>query len=173
MACSRSFIIFAVVSIRKSVLNILYIWFFFSKSFYDTFYLSNTRLRYILTFNFCSSNSSYFCSMGHHYIYPVLDWEKPEAAIITTVGTFALAFIIHFTLFWVSKLRMLVQRRYFLSNVDLQTIASSKCTLDSVAWVSGEVRAWLLKSQRTVASCRFLQHGEQLKYQKTLKVHVE
>lgn len=71
--------------------------------------------------------------MGRHYIYPVLDWEKPGAALVTTAGTFALAFVIHFTLFWVSKLRLLVHRRYFLTHVDLQTNTTSKCTLDSVA----------------------------------------
>lgn len=52
-------------------------------------------------------------SGGHHYIYFVLDWEKPGKAMVTVFGTLMLAIFMHVALFWVYKLRVFVQKRCF------------------------------------------------------------
>lgn len=53
----------------------------------------------------------------------MLNWAKPEKAMITVGGTLALAIIVHITLFWIYKLRVFVQRRFFGTNLILPTTA--------------------------------------------------
>lgn len=61
---------------------------------------------------------------GHPFIYNVLDWRKPEKASITVFGTLTLAIIVHILLFWIYKLRVYVQRKFFTTESILPTKAS-------------------------------------------------
>lgn len=48
----------------------------------------------------------YIRRYGNSYIYPVLDWTKPDQAIVTSLGTFLLSVVVHIVLFLVHKLRV-------------------------------------------------------------------
>lgn len=62
----------------------------------------------------------YFCyRLGNPYIYNVLNWAKPDKAMVTVFGTLILAIIVHMFLFWVYKLRVFVQRRCFTTKLIL------------------------------------------------------
>lgn len=63
----------------------------------------------------------HFFRMGHHYIYFVLDWSKPDKAMITVFGTLILAILVHICLFWIYKLRVFLQRRFFATELILPT----------------------------------------------------
>lgn len=65
-------------------------------------------------------------SMGHHYIYFVLDWEQPKKAMVTVFGTLVLAIIVHVFLFWVYKLRVFIQRRLMANEMILPTKTTKK-----------------------------------------------
>lgn len=49
----------------------------------------------------------------------MLNWAEPGKAMITVFGTLILAIIVHVTLFWIYKLRVFVQRRYFSTKLIL------------------------------------------------------
>lgn len=64
---------------------------------------------------------STFFRLGNPYIYHVLNWAKPGNAMVTVFGTLTLAILVHIFLFWVYKLRVYVQRRYFTTKHILPT----------------------------------------------------
>ncbi|XP_055593397.1 protein rolling stone [Uranotaenia lowii] len=62
---------------------------------------------------------------GNPYIYNVLDWNKPGAAMITVVGTIILAVIVHVLMFFVYKLRTVMYLRCFNTKPILPTNSTS------------------------------------------------
>lgn len=56
----------------------------------------------------------------------MLDWSKPDKAMITVFGTLVLAFIVHILLFWVYKLRVSIQRHFIGTEMILPTAKSDK-----------------------------------------------
>lgn len=61
---------------------------------------------------------------GNRFIYFVLDWTKPDRALVTAVGTVTLAFIVHTVLFAIQKLRVFVHDRCGGKNVPGALVAS-------------------------------------------------
>ncbi|XP_031626065.1 protein rolling stone-like [Contarinia nasturtii] len=53
------------------------------------------------------------------YIYPPLNWETPDKALITVLGVLILIIVIHTVLFWIYKLRVFIQRRFFTTELVL------------------------------------------------------
>ena len=51
----------------------------------------------------------------------MLNWNEPGKAMVTVTGTLILAIIVHVTLFWIYKLRVFVQRRFFNTDLILPT----------------------------------------------------
>uniref|UniRef100_A0A0K8TRE5 Putative conserved plasma membrane protein n=1 Tax=Tabanus bromius TaxID=304241 RepID=A0A0K8TRE5_TABBR len=51
--------------------------------------------------------------VGNHYIYNVLDWEKPGNAIVTVVGVMILCCFIYFCIFVIYKIRVFIYKRFF------------------------------------------------------------
>lgn len=66
-------------------------------------------------------NYFFFLSYENTYIYDVLDWNKPEYAILTIAGTILLALIAHTSLFWVYQLRTYIYWKYFAVKLILPT----------------------------------------------------
>lgn len=73
----------------------------------------------------------FFFRHGHPFIYNVLDWRKPEKASVTVFGTLMLAIIVHTLLFWIYKLRVYVQRKFFTTELILPTKTSKNRLNDS------------------------------------------
>ncbi|XP_055301375.1 protein rolling stone-like [Sitodiplosis mosellana] len=69
--------------------------------------------------------------LGNPYIYNVLNWNEPGKAMVTVFGTLILAIIVHVTLFWIYKLRVFVQRRYFSTQLILPTKVPKQQRLNS------------------------------------------
>lgn len=87
--------------------------------------------------------SIFFClsRIGKRYIYNVLNWEKPEKAMIMVFGTLILAITVHIILFWIYKLRVFVQRRFFGTELILPTKSKSpsgKSLGSQISMVFGE-----------------------------------
>lgn len=74
---------------------------------------------------------------GNLWIYPILDWSRPDKAIVWVFGILATALAAHIFLFWVYKFREFIHRRYFGIKLNLTTesidkqITHSKQTLYS------------------------------------------
>lgn len=73
----------------------------------------------------------YFSRRGNPYIYNVLNWAEPGKAMITVFGTLILAIIVHVTLFWIYKLRVFVQRRFFTTEIIILPTKEPKQRLNS------------------------------------------
>lgn len=105
MEYSHMFITFAVARTCKTTLNF--------------FLICKNTWTLIFVFFFCSSRN------GKRYIYNVLDWEKPQKAMVMVFGTLILAITVHIILFWIYKLRVFVQRRFFGTELILPTKSKS------------------------------------------------
>lgn len=55
---------------------------------------------------------------GNHYIYKVLDWQKPERALLVCVGGLLFLVFLHFVLYALTLLRDFVFKRMYIVNVD-------------------------------------------------------
>lgn len=76
---------------------------------------------------------------GNPFIYNVLNWEKPEKAMVMVFGTLILAITVHIVLFWIYKLRVFVQRRFFGTESILPTKNHKSQSLGSqISMVFGE-----------------------------------
>lgn len=72
------------------------------------------------------------CRLGLPYIYNVLDWSKPDKALVTTFGTLVLALVVHMFLFTVYKLRVFIQRRFCTTDLILPTSSSKMQSTNSL-----------------------------------------
>lgn len=59
--------------------------------------------------------------LGQPFIYPILDWSHPEKALIAAFGILFITIFVHIFLFWIYKLRVFVQRRFFGIEINLTT----------------------------------------------------
>lgn len=50
---------------------------------------------------------------GEPFIYGVLDWKRPEKTIPTIFALLIFGIFAHVILFWIYKLRVFIQQRYF------------------------------------------------------------
>lgn len=64
----------------------------------------------------------FFFRDGDPYIYSVMNWEQPRTALYTFIGALVLATFIHFTFFYIYKLRVFVQQRYFTESTNRQIV---------------------------------------------------
>lgn len=54
-----------------------------------------------------------FFRSGQRYIYDILDWAHPDKAIFLVIGIVILELTVQVLLFWIYKLRVHIQRRFF------------------------------------------------------------
>lgn len=84
--------------------------------------------------------NEYYCLLyrkGHHFIYQVLDWSKPNVAFTVAVGAVVLAVFIHVFLFLNYKLRLLFYRRWVDNDIEQNVpISQSQSTVKTGSTIS-------------------------------------